>query len=79
MEQYLSDHPTAFDPKTISILTGALSDAWQVVVANEAVFKIDGHADDARRLLARHIVDLAMQGERDSYRLSEGALVRLKL
>jgi hypothetical protein len=33
----------------------------------------------ARTALAKHIVDMARQGERDSQRLVEGALVRLRL
>jgi hypothetical protein len=79
MRQYLKDHPAAFDPETISILSGALDDAWQVVKANKVAFKIDGHADGARQAIAKHLVDVARQGERDRQRLIEGALTRLKL
>jgi hypothetical protein len=79
MIRYLKDHPTGSTPDTISILSGALDDAWQVVEANKTVFRIDGHADGARQTLAKYIVDMAKQGERDRQRLIEGALVRLKL
>jgi hypothetical protein len=78
MRQYLKDHPTAFDPETIAILSAALDDAWEVIEANPA-FKIDGHAESARNALAKHIVDMAKQGERDRPGLTEGALARLRL
>ena len=79
MREYLKNDPAAFDPQTISILIGALDDAWQVIEANKAAFKLDGHADGARQALAKHTVDMAKQGERDRHSLIEGALARLKL
>ncbi len=79
MLRYLKDNPTAFDPETISSLSGALDDAWQVVKANKAAFRIDGDAEGARNALAKRIVDMAKQGERDRQRLMEGALTALKL
>jgi hypothetical protein len=68
----------AIDPDTIHILSGALEDAWRVVKANKPAFKIDGNGDDARQMLAKHIVDMAKQGERDRQHLIEGALTQLK-
>jgi hypothetical protein len=50
-----------------------------VKASNDAVFKIDGHSEAARVALAKHIVDMAGQGERDRQRLVHGALTRLKL
>jgi len=79
LRDYLKNHPAAFDPDTISILISALDDAWRVVEANKVAFKIDGHADGARQALAKHLVDMARQGERDRQRLIAGALTRLKL
>jgi hypothetical protein len=79
MRQYLKDHPAAFDPDTISILSGGLDDAWRVVEATKVAFKVDGHTDSARQTLAKQIVEMAKQGERDRQRLIEGALSRLKL
>jgi len=79
MNRYLKDNPTEFDPATIHILSGALDDAWLVVEANKATFKIDGNVDGARQMLAKHIVAMAKQGERDRQSLIEGALARLKL
>jgi hypothetical protein len=79
MKQYLHDHPEAFDPDTVHILSGALDDAWQVVESNKPAFKMDGSPEGARQALAKHIVDIAKEGERDPQRLIEGALTRLKL
>ncbi|MFL6933752.1 MAG: hypothetical protein ACJ8F2_03870 [Xanthobacteraceae bacterium] len=53
MLRYLKDHPAVFDPDTIQLLSGALDDAWQLVEANKATFKVDGHAEDARTALAK--------------------------
>ena len=79
MQKYLREHPAAFDPDTINILCGALDDAWRSVEANKIAYKIDGHVEGARQAVAKHIVDMAKQGERDRQRLIDGALVRLKL
>jgi hypothetical protein len=79
LRQYFTNHSAAFDPETISILSDALDDAWQVVQANKTAFGIDGHPEGARQALAKHIIELAKQGERDRQRLIEGALAALKL
>jgi hypothetical protein len=79
MIRYLAEHPAAFDPDAIRILSEALDDAWRMVQADEDQFKINGHAAAARDALAKHIVDMAKKGERDRQRLIEGALCRLKL
>jgi len=79
MLRYLKDHPAVFDPDTIRLLSGALDDAWQFVEANKATFKVDGHAEEARTALAKHIVEMAKNGERNRLRLIEGALTQLML
>jgi len=48
MLRYLKHQPTVFDPDTVHLLSGALDDAWQIVEANKATFKLDGQAEDAR-------------------------------
>jgi hypothetical protein len=75
----LKDDPVVFDSDTVHLLGGALYDAWQVVEANKATFNVDGQAEDARTALAKHIVEMAKNGERDRERLMEGALTQLKL
>jgi hypothetical protein len=79
MLRYFKDDRAVFDPDTVSLLCGALDDAWQVVKANKATFKVDGHAERARTALAKHIVEMAKNGERDRERLMRGALIELKL
>jgi hypothetical protein len=73
---YLSKHPHAFDPEIITLLSGALDTAWETVRASGAQF--NGDTEKARDLLAKHIVELALQGERDRQRLIDGALIRFK-
>ena len=74
MIRYLGKYPEAFDPETILVLGSALDDAWQRVQAGGTPF--DGQAEAARSALAKHIVDVARQGERNRQRLVEGALAR---
>jgi molybdopterin biosynthesis enzyme MoaB len=79
MIRYLKDNPRALDPETIQLLSGVLSDAWLVVEANQAAFRIDGNAGAVRKTLAKHIVELAKHGERDPQGLIASSLARLKL
>ena len=63
-------HPyprNAFDPGTISILVAALDDAWE---------RIESHDAASREALAKCIVDVARNGERDRRRLGKSALRR---
>jgi len=62
---------------TVAVIRDALDKAWENVQASGARF--EGNAEDARTLLAKHIVDLALLGERNRDRLINGALARFKL
>jgi hypothetical protein len=77
MIRYLIEYPEYFDPETIDIMIPALDEALERFQAGGAQF--DGQAEAARNALAKHIVDLAREGERDRQFLIEGALLRLKL
>ena len=66
----------SFGPVTLLVLGGALDDAWLRV---DAGAYLTGSADAARTVLARHIVAMATQGERNRQRLTDGALRRLSL
>jgi len=80
MLRYLEYHPATFDPDTVHLLCDALDDAWRLVQTNESTFKIDGQTDeDVRTSLAKHIVEMAKKGERDRFRLTDGALTQLML
>jgi hypothetical protein len=73
---HVSEEPTVFHPETLHILGSALDDAWQRL---EVRVHFNGSGDAVRTILAKHIIAMAKQGERDRQRLIEGALARLKL
>ena len=77
MLRYLSENPEFFDPETLDIMIRALDEAWESFMASGV--RLDGNAGAARTALAKHIVAMARQGERDRQRLVEHALLRLKL
>jgi hypothetical protein len=60
-------HNSAFDPQTLVLLETAFDEAWLTLrsVGNKTV-----KPDE----LARSVLHLAMEGERDPVRLHEGAL-----
>jgi hypothetical protein len=60
----------AFDPKTLVVLEAAFDEAWLTLksIGNTSI-----KADE----LARSVLRLAMEGERDPVRLHDGALRRL--
>ena len=60
-------HNSAFDPQTLVLLETTFDEAWLTLksVGNRTV-----RPDE----LARSVLRLAMEGERDPVRLSEGAL-----
>jgi hypothetical protein len=78
MIRYLKESPEALDPETIQLLSGVLDDAWRVVKANLAAFRIDGNAGAVRETLAKQIVEFAKYGERDPQRLIALSLARLR-
>jgi len=73
---HVSEQSTTFNPETLHILGGALDDAWTRL---EVRVHLNGGSDAVRTILAKHIVAMATQGERDRQRLTERALARLKL
>ena len=77
MLHYLRNSPGVFSPETVDVMAGALDEAWELFKTGGA--QIDGQAEVARTALAKHIVDMVKQGERDRQRLTEGALLRLRL
>jgi hypothetical protein len=67
----------AFDPDTIEILVTALEAAWTTLQASGAPFSEQRYADSARDVLAKHIIGIAHQGERDPRKLADDALLAL--
>ncbi len=60
-------HNTSFDPQTLVILEAAFDEAWLTL-------KTVGNATVRPHELARSVLRLAMEGERDPVRLHDGAL-----
>jgi hypothetical protein len=73
---YASEQSTTFNPETLHILGRALDDAWHRL---EVRVHLNGSGDAVRTILAKHVIAMAEQGERNRQRLIEGALARLKL
>ena len=66
---------SAFDPETVQLLSSVLDEAWSRAERDSA-----GPGADAQRLeMAKHIVEYAMKGERDRYKLVAYALIKSKL
>jgi hypothetical protein len=77
MLHYLKNQSHAFSPEMVQVLVEALDEAWRRVQASGAAF--DDRDGTAREALAKCIVDIAQEGERNRERLVEGALLRFKL
>ena len=60
-------HNSAFDPQTLVLLEAVFDDAWLTL-------KSVGNKNVKPDELARAVLRLAMEGERDPMRLSDGAL-----
>src|SRR5271155_3760801 len=63
-------------PKPLTILADAMDTAWATL--RESGPRFDGRDVDTRDAIAKYIVDLAKQGERNRQRLIDGALQRFK-
>ena len=75
MHGYLNEHKGSFDPDEIRTLASAFQKAWESISASGAIFETGAHAEAARAILAKHIIEAAKQGERDQGRLRDGALI----
>ena len=67
----------AYGPHEIRTLVAAFDTAWESIQASGATFETSSHAESARAILAKHIIEAALHGERDQRRLRDGALVAL--
>lgn len=76
MKQYLINGFTgAFEPEDVELLGVALTSAWKTVQDSGAY--LDGNAENVREVLAKHIIEEAMAGERDVRELCGRALGHL--
>jgi hypothetical protein len=67
----------AFEPHTIALLASALETAWDTVRKSGSPLADDDHAASTRDVLAKRIIEMAKQGERDPQRLVDDALAHL--
>jgi hypothetical protein len=68
---------SAFDPDTIAILAAAFETAWDTVRKSGSPLAADDQAASTRERLAKRIVAMAQQGERDRQRLVDDALAHV--
>src|SRR5262245_35427703 len=69
----------AFDTETTQLLGSAFDAAWETVKASNGPLLDERHVAPMRELLAKLIIAMVEQGERDLNRLIEKALLRLKI
>src|SRR5205807_7083111 len=80
MQNYLDiDAKTggAFDPDVVRILIDAFDGAWQSLEKSGVTYATDGHATETRDRLAKRIIELAREGERNQRVLRDAALLYL--
>jgi hypothetical protein len=67
----------AFDPKAISILAAAFDAAWRTVLKSGSPLASAADSMATRERLAKRIIEMGTQGERDHDRLVADALAYL--
>jgi hypothetical protein len=70
--------PGAFDPEAIKALVAAFDDTWERVLRSGIKFATDGEKARMRETIARRIILLARNGERNKQHLSDDALLHLR-
>lgn len=68
---------TAFDPDTTALLASAFETAWNTVKKSGSPLTADSEAASTRERLAKRIIELGKDGERNPKRLVDGALAHL--
>ena len=63
-----------FEPATVTLMTAAFDDAWQLLQDSAVTFASDAHAEEARLTLANYIIEAVNLGERNQLRLRDDAL-----
>jgi hypothetical protein len=68
MHGYLKEHIGAFGPHEIRTLVAALDTAWESIQASGVTFETSSHAESARAILAKHIIEAALRTRPFAYR-----------
>jgi hypothetical protein len=69
----------AFDDETTRLLGSTFDAAWERVEASDSLTTYEGLTTSTREALAKFIIAMVEQGERNPNRLIERALVHLRL
>ena len=77
IRQLLTRSASFFDPEATKALTAAYDTAWQMLKTSGNVLAADFRAASTRELLAKRIIEMGSQGERDPLRLAKDALAHL--
>jgi hypothetical protein len=67
----------AFDPTVVATLAAAFDAAWETVQKSGSPLADEAQATTTRERLAKRIIEMGRQGERDHHRLVAGALAYL--
>ena len=67
----------AFDAETTKVLASAFDAAWERIKTSDGSLADERHAVSTRELLAKSLIAMVAQGERNPNQLIENALSRL--
>ena len=70
---------TAFDSDTTALLASAFDAAWDTVKKSSNPLAANDQAASTREVLAKRIIKMGQQGERDRQRLVDDALAHLEV
>jgi hypothetical protein len=68
---------SSFDPDTVKIMTSAFEAAWHKIQSSDKTLSTGGNPVAIREFLAKRIIEMAKQGERNQERLGADALAHL--
>jgi hypothetical protein len=68
---------TTFDSETNNLLAAAFDTAWKLLRALGSTLAAGPESAATRELLAKRIIEMAQRGERDAFKLIDGALMHL--
>jgi hypothetical protein len=77
MREIFAEQSASFEPETVELLYRAFEDACIIAEADANLSGGRENSEATRQLLARHIIELAKDGERDATRLTCGSVEAL--
>ena len=67
-----------FDPETAKLLSQAVENAWESLKAAGDPLAADARSTSTRTLLAKRVIELGQQGERNLEHLRDQAIARVR-